>query len=51
MDRDLTLIDRLERLHPAVVADVLDGLGARSQVLDPGIRPLAAGAKVAGPCM
>ncbi len=48
MDRDLTLIDRLERLHPAVVADVLDGLGVRSQVLDPGIRPLAPGMKVAG---
>ena len=48
MDRDLTLIDRLERLHPAVVADCLDGLGVRSQVLDPGIRPLYPGAKVAG---
>jgi 4-hydroxy-4-methyl-2-oxoglutarate aldolase len=46
--RDLTLIDRLERLHPAVVADVLDGLGARSQVLDPAIRPLAPDSKVAG---
>ena len=48
MTRDLTLIDRLERLHPAVVADVLDGLGARSQVLDPAIRPLAPDSKVAG---
>ena len=48
MDRDLALIDRLERLHPAVVADVLDGLGVRSQVLDPGIRPLSPGTKVAG---
>ncbi len=48
MDRDLTLIDRLERLHPAVVADVLDGLGVRSQVLDPEIRPLTPGMKVAG---
>ena len=48
MDRDLALIDRLERLYPAVVADVLDGLGAREQVLDPGIRPLSAGSKVAG---
>jgi 4-hydroxy-4-methyl-2-oxoglutarate aldolase len=48
VDRDLTLIDRLERLHPAVVADVLDGLGVRSQVLDPGIRPLSPGTKAAG---
>jgi 4-hydroxy-4-methyl-2-oxoglutarate aldolase len=48
MDRNLALIDRLGRLHPAVVADCLDRLGARSQVLDPGIRPLYPGAKVAG---
>lgn len=48
MERDLTLIDRLERLHPAVVADCLDRLGARSQVLDPGIRPLARETTVAG---
>ena len=48
MDRDLALIDRLERLYPAVVADCLDGLGVRSQVLDPQIRPLTSGMKVAG---
>jgi hypothetical protein len=30
MDHDLALIDRLERLYPAVVADCLDRLGARS---------------------
>ena len=48
MDRDLGLIDRLERLYPAVVADCLDRLGARSQVLDPRIRPLSADSKVAG---
>jgi 4-hydroxy-4-methyl-2-oxoglutarate aldolase len=48
MDRNLALIDRLERLHPAVVADCLDRLGARSQVLDPGIRPLYPSARVAG---
>jgi 4-hydroxy-4-methyl-2-oxoglutarate aldolase len=46
--RDLLLISRLERLHPAVVADCLDRLGLRAQVLDPGIRPLYADAKVAG---
>jgi 4-hydroxy-4-methyl-2-oxoglutarate aldolase len=48
MDRDLALIERLERLYPAVVADCLDRLGVRTQVLDPHIRPLYADAKVAG---
>jgi 4-hydroxy-4-methyl-2-oxoglutarate aldolase len=48
MTRDLGLIDRLERLYPAVVADCLDGLGLRSQVLEPHIRPLYPEAKVAG---
>ena len=47
MDHDLSLIDRLERLYAAVVADCLDRLGARSQVLDPRIRPLTAAMKVA----
>ena len=48
MDRDLALIERLERLYPAVVADCLDRLGVRTQVLEPHIRPLYADAKVAG---
>ena len=48
MPRDLALIDRLERLYPAVVADCLDRLGARSQVLEPHIRPLFPEAKAAG---
>ena len=48
MDRNPALIERLERLYPAVVADCLDRLGLRAQVLDPGIRPLYADAKVAG---
>jgi regulator of RNase E activity RraA len=48
MDRDLALIERLEQLYPAVVADCLDRLGVRTQVLDPHIRPLYADAKVAG---
>ena len=30
MNRDLDLIDRLERLHPAVVSDCLDRLGAHT---------------------
>ena len=48
MDRDLALIERLEQLYPAVVADCLDRLGVRTQVLEPHIRPLYADAKVAG---
>ena len=48
MDRDLALIERLERLYPAVVADCLDRIGLRSQVLGPRIRPLYPDAKVAG---
>src|SRR5437867_3893219 len=48
MTRDLGLIERLERLYPAVVADCLDRLGLRSQVLEPHIRPLYPEAKVAG---
>ena len=48
MTRDLALIERLERLYPAVVADSLDRLGFRDQVLEPHIRPLFPDAKVAG---
>ena len=48
MDRDLALIERLGQLYPAVVADCLDRLGLRTQVLEPHIRPLYADAKVAG---
>jgi 4-hydroxy-4-methyl-2-oxoglutarate aldolase len=46
--RDNVLIGRLARLHPAVVADCLDRLELRSQVLDPRVRPLYPTAKVAG---
>jgi 4-hydroxy-4-methyl-2-oxoglutarate aldolase len=48
VNRDLALIDRLERLHPAVVSDCLDRLGHRAQVMEPHIRPLAHDMKVAG---
>jgi 4-hydroxy-4-methyl-2-oxoglutarate aldolase len=48
MPRDLTLIDRLSRLHPAVVADCLDREGVRNQVLAPHVRPLAQTMRVAG---
>jgi regulator of RNase E activity RraA len=48
MDRDLALVERLARLHPAVVADCLDKAGLRNQVLAPHIRPIAADMRVAG---
>jgi 4-hydroxy-4-methyl-2-oxoglutarate aldolase len=48
MERDLTLVDRLARLHPAVVSDCLDREGLREQVLAPHIRPLATEMRVAG---
>jgi len=48
MDRDLTLLDRLARLHPAVVADCLDRVDLRNQVLAPHIRPIAPAMRVAG---
>ena len=48
MPHDLMLVDRLAALHPALVSDCLDQLGRRHQVLAPGIRPLAAGMRLAG---
>jgi len=46
--RDVHLLERLSALHPAVVADCLDRLGYRRQVLEPHIRPLFREAKLAG---
>ena len=48
MVRDLTLVERLSRLHPAVVADCLDRQGLRRQVLAPHIRPLTPMMRLAG---
>jgi regulator of RNase E activity RraA len=48
MSRDLALIERLGRLHPAVVSDCLDRLGARDQVLAPHIRPIDPAMRVCG---
>jgi regulator of RNase E activity RraA len=48
MARDLTLVQRLAKLHPAVVADCLDRVGLRDQVLAPHIRPLVPTMRVAG---
>ncbi len=42
------LSERLARLHPAVVSDCLDRLGARDRVLAPRIRPLDARSRVFG---
>jgi 4-hydroxy-4-methyl-2-oxoglutarate aldolase len=41
-------LDRLDRLYPAVVADCLDRLGARNQVMAPRIRPLYPQARLVG---
>ncbi len=46
--RDLTVLERLGRLYPAVVSDCLDRLGYRQQVMAPRIRPLFAHARLAG---
>jgi 4-hydroxy-4-methyl-2-oxoglutarate aldolase len=46
--RDLALIERLDDLYSAVVADVLDRLGVRSNVMAPRIRPLDRRTRLAG---
>jgi 4-hydroxy-4-methyl-2-oxoglutarate aldolase len=46
--RDLSLLERLRQLHPAVVSDCLDRMGYREQVLAPHIRPLYPEARMAG---
>jgi 4-hydroxy-4-methyl-2-oxoglutarate aldolase len=47
-ERDLALIERLDDLYSAVVADVLDRLGVRSNVMAPRIRPLDRRTRLAG---
>jgi 4-hydroxy-4-methyl-2-oxoglutarate aldolase len=44
----MALLARLEKLYVAVVADCLDSVGVRGNLLAPHVRPLYAGAKVAG---
>jgi 4-hydroxy-4-methyl-2-oxoglutarate aldolase len=46
--RDLTMLERLRKLYPAVVSDCLDRMGHRHQVMAPHIRPLYPQAKLAG---
>ncbi len=41
--------ERFEAVYAAVLADVLDARGHRSQTLPPAIRPLAPGLRLAGP--
>ncbi len=43
-----SLLDRLDRLYPAVIADCLDKVGVRSNVMDPRIRPVYQSARVVG---
>jgi regulator of RNase E activity RraA len=47
-ERDLALIERVDVLYSAVVADVLDRLGIRTNVMAPRIRPLDRQMKLAG---
>lgn len=44
----LGLLERLERLYTAVIADALDKVGVRSNVMTPDLRPLFPEAKLAG---
>jgi 4-hydroxy-4-methyl-2-oxoglutarate aldolase len=45
---DMALLERLDALYVAVVADCLDRVGVRSNLLAPHVRSLYRGAKVAG---
>src|SRR5450755_4696899 len=45
---DMALLERLEKLYVAVVADCLDSVGVRTNVLAPHVRSLYPGATVAG---
>ena len=47
-ESDLALLERLEKLYVAVVADCFDGLGVRRNLLAPHVRSLYPGARLAG---
>jgi len=44
----ISLVDRLDRLYPAAVSDVLDRMGYRQQAMAPEIRPLFPEARLCG---
>ncbi len=46
--RDVSMLERLGKLYPAVVSDCLDRIGYRQQVMRPHIRPLYPQARLAG---
>ena len=48
MTPDQILRERLNRVHTALLADVMDQLGFRDSAFGPDIRPMAANQKVAG---
>jgi|1186.fasta_scaffold200812_2 4-hydroxy-4-methyl-2-oxoglutarate aldolase len=45
---ELALLKRMEKLYVAVVADCLDRVGVRNNILAPHVRPLYPGARLAG---
>jgi 4-hydroxy-4-methyl-2-oxoglutarate aldolase len=45
---EMALLERAEKLYVAVVADCLDRIGVRSNILAPHVRPLYPGARLAG---
>jgi regulator of RNase E activity RraA len=48
LDTENGLVKRLDALFPAVVSDMLDAIGYRSQVMAPRVRPLFPEARVVG---
>jgi 4-hydroxy-4-methyl-2-oxoglutarate aldolase len=46
--RDMSLVERLNAIYPAVVSDELDRMGYRNQVMRENIRPLYPEARVCG---
>ena len=48
MTTESNIAERLARLHTALLADVLDGLGFRDSAFGPGIAPFDTGVKVVG---
>jgi len=47
-DKEISLLNRLGHLYPAVVSDILDRIGYRHQVMRPDLRPLYPEARMVG---